>query len=124
MNKRSPLSSAVKATVAALLVAALGFAVQIVSGLEVPTVPPGLVILLAAAVLVAAVPWRWIPLVGAAVGLFLLVGFFASGSVGSLLDPGRLGVLGGAWVQFLALIVTVVAGIVAAMQNYRGRTSV
>ena len=124
MNKRSPLSPAGKATVAALLVAALGFAVQIVSGLEVPTVPPGLVILLAAAVLVAAVPWRWIPLVGAAVGLFLLVGFFASGAVGALLAPDRLGVLVGAWVQFLALIVTVVAGIAAAAQNYRGRITV
>ena len=124
MNKRSPLSPADKVTVVALLVAAAGFAIQIVSGVDVPTVPPGLVIMLVAAALVAFGPWRWTPVVGVVVGLFLLVGFFASGSVGSLLDPGRLGVLGGAWVQFLALIVTVVAGIVAAMQNYRGRTSV
>ena len=56
--------------------------------------------------------------------LFLLFGFFASGAVGALLAPDRLGVLVGAWVQFLALIVTVVAGIAAAAQNYRGRTSV
>ena len=93
MNQRSPLSPAGKATVAALLVAAVGFLVQILSGVDVPTVPPGL----------------------------LLVGFFASGSVGSLLDPGRLGVLVGAWVQFLALIVAVVAGIVAIVQNFRVR---
>jgi hypothetical protein len=58
------------------------------------------------------------------VGLFLLVGFFASGSVGSLLAPDRSGVFVGAWVQFLAVIVAVVAGIVAAVQNYRSRTSV
>jgi hypothetical protein len=79
MNKRSPLSPAGKVTVAALLVAAAGFVIQIVSGVDVPTVPPGLVIMLVAA-LVAFGPWRWTPVVGVVVGLFLLVGFFASGS--------------------------------------------
>ncbi len=124
MNERSPLSPASKVTVAALLVAAAGFAIQIVSGVDVPTVPPGLVIMLVAAALVAFGPWRWTPVVGVIVGLFLLVGFFASGSVGSLLAPDQSGVFVGAWVQFLAVIVTVVAGIVAAVQNYRSRISV
>ncbi len=118
MNQRSSLPTASKLTVAALLVAAAGFVTQIVSGVDVPTVPPGLVIMLVAAGLVAFLPWRWIPVVGAAVGLFLLVGFFASGAVGSLLDPSRLGVFIGAWVQFLAVIVALVAGIVATVQNY------
>jgi hypothetical protein len=124
MNQRSSLPTASKLTVAALLVAAAGFVIQIVSGVDVPTIPPGLVIMLVAAGLVAFLPWRWIPVVGAAVGLFLLVGFFASGAVGSLLDPSRLGVFIGAWIQFLAVIVAVVAGIVAALQNYRSRKSV
>ena len=124
MNQRSPLSPAGKVTVAALLVAAAGFAIQIVSGVDVPTVPPGLVIMLVAAALVAFGPWRWTPVVGVIVGLFLLVGFFASGSVGSLLAPDQSGVFVGAWVQFLAVIVTVVAGIVDAVQNYRSRISV
>jgi hypothetical protein len=124
MNKRSSLSPAGKVTVAALLVAATGFVIQIVSGVDFPTVPPGLVIMLVAAALVAFGPWRWTPVVGVVVGLFLLVGFFASGSVGSLLAPDRSGVFVGAWVQFLAVIVTVVAGIVAAVQNYRDRTLV
>ena len=124
MNHRKSLSPASKLTVAALLVAAAGFVIQIVSGVDVPTVPPGLVILLVAAGLVAFLPWRWIPVVGAAVGLFLLVGFFASGAVSSLLDPSRLGVFVGAWIQFLAVIAVVVTGIVATVQNYRGRTPV
>ncbi len=124
MNQRSSLSPAGKVTVAALLVAAAGFVIQIVSGVDVPTVPPGLVIMLVAAALVAFGPWRWTPVVGVVVGLFLLVGFFASGSVGSLLAPDRSGVFVGAWVQSLAVIVTVVAGIVAAAQNYRSRISV
>ena len=122
MNQRSSLPPASKLTVAALLVAAAGFVIQIVSGVDVPTVPPGLVILLVAAGLIVFLPWRWMPVVGAAVGLFLLVGFFASGAVGSLLEPSQLGVFVGAWVQFLAVIVAVVAGIAATIQNYRTRS--
>jgi energy-coupling factor transporter transmembrane protein EcfT len=122
MNQRSSLSLAGKLTVAALIVAAAGFVVQIISGVDVPTVPPGLVILLLAAGLVALLPWRWVPAVGAFAGLFLFVGFFASGAVVVLLDPSRLGVLVGAWIQFLALIAAVVAGTVATIQNYRTRS--
>jgi hypothetical protein len=119
MKERNSLSSSSKVAIAALLVAALGFAIQIVSGIEVPTVPPGLVIMLVAAAAVSLLPWRWTPVVGIAVGLFLFVGFFASGAVGNLLDPSRFGVLVGAWIQFLSVIVAVVAGTVATIQNYR-----
>jgi hypothetical protein len=119
MNQRNSLPSANKLTVAALLVAAAGFVIQIVSGIDVPTVPPGLLILLVAAGLIALLPWRWMPVVGAAVGLFLLIGFFPSGAVGSLLKPSQLGIFVGAWVQFLAVIVAAFAGIVATIQNYR-----
>ena len=121
MKRPSSLSSASKLTVAALLVAALGFAIQIFSGIDVPTVPPGLVILVVAATVVGLLPWRWVPVVGAFVGLFLFVGFFASGALGNLLDPSRFGVLVGAWIQFLALIVAVAGGLVATIQNYRKR---
>ena len=122
MKQRSLLTRASQLTVAALLVAAAGFVIQIVSGVDVPTVPPGLVILLVAAALVAFAPWRWMPVVGVVVGLFLLVGFFASGAVVSLLEPSQLGVFLGAWVQFLAVIVAVATGIVAVSQNYRTRS--
>lgn len=121
MKRPSSLSSASKLTVAALLVAALGFAIQIFSGIDVPTVPPGLVILVVAATVVALLPWRWVPVVGAFAGLFLFVGFFASGALSNLLDPSRFGVLVGAWIQFLALIVAVAGGLVATIQNYRKR---
>jgi hypothetical protein len=121
MKRPSSLSSASKLTVAALLVAALGFAIQIFSGIDIPTVPPGLVILVVAATVVALLPWRWVPVVGAFAGLFLFVGFFASGALGNLLDPSRFGVLVGAWIQFLALIVAVAGGLVATIQNYRKR---
>ena len=121
MNQRNALSLNGKVTVAALLLAAAGFVIQIVSGVDVPTVPPGLIILLVAAALVAFGPWRWTPVVGIVVGLFFLVGFFASGSVGSLLEPSQLGVFVGAWVQFLAVIVAVLAGTSATIQNLRAQ---
>ena len=110
MNQRNPFSSNGKLTVAALLIAAAGFVVQTVSGVDVPPVSPELVIMLVATSLVAFGPWRWTPVVGIVVGLFLLVGFFASGAVGSLLEPSQLGVFAGPWAQFLAVIVAIVAG--------------
>ena len=122
MNQRSSLSSSGKLTVAALLVAAFGFAIQIFSGVEVPTVPLGLVILLVAAGLVALSPWRWAPAIGIVVGLFVFVGFFASGAVSNLFDPSRFGVLVGAWIQFLAVIAVIVAGGVATTRNYGTRS--
>ena len=122
MKQRRSLSRGSQLTVAALLVTAAGFVIQIVSGVVVPTVPPGLVILLVAVALVAFAPWRWMPIVGMVVGLFLLVGFFASGAVVSLLEPSQLGVFLGAWIQFLAVTVAVVIGIVAVSQNYRTRS--
>jgi hypothetical protein len=122
MNQRSSLSSSGKVTVAALLVAAFGFAIQIFSGVEVPTVPLGLVIVLVAATLVALSPWRWAPAIGIVVGLFVFVGFFASGALSNLFDPSRFGVQVGAWIQFLAVIAVIVAGGVATTRNYGTRS--
>ena len=85
MNQRNLLSLAGKLTVAALLVAVAGIVIQIVSGVDYPTVPPGIVILLVTASVVAFGPWRWAPVAGVVVGLFLLVGFFASGAAARLL---------------------------------------
>jgi hypothetical protein len=119
MTQRSSLSLASKLTVAALLVAAAGIVIQIISGVDFPTVPPGLIILLVAAGLVAFGPWRWTPVVGTVLGLWLLIGFSLSGEAGRLLDPGQFGGFVGLWIQFLAVIVSVVAGTVATIQNYR-----
>jgi len=53
------MSPAAGFTVACLVVAAAGIVIQIASGAEYPTIPPGLIILLAAAGLVAlATRWR------------------------------------------------------------------
>src|SRR5215208_4793256 len=65
VRQPTSLSPAARLTVAALLAAALGFAIQIAAGVEVPAVPPGLVMLLRAAGLVAFLPRRWTPAIGA-----------------------------------------------------------
>lgn len=122
MNQRNSLSLNGKVTVAALLVAAAGIVIQIVSEVDFPTVPPGLIILLVAAGLVAFGSWRWTPVVGAFVGLWLLIGFFLSGEASRLLDLSQLGGFAGLWVQLLAVIVAVVAGIFATIHNFRAQT--
>ncbi len=119
MNQRNSLTSSSKVTIAALLVAAVGIVIQLVSGVDFSQVPPGLIILLVAAALVAFGPWRRTPVAGIVVGFFLLVGFFASGQIGSLLDPGLFGRFVGVWVLFLSVVVAVVAGTAATIQNYR-----
>jgi hypothetical protein len=55
----SRLSRPARTEAAALAVAAVGIIIQIIGGVNYPAVPPGLIILLAAAALVAFLPWRW-----------------------------------------------------------------
>jgi hypothetical protein len=118
-TRRPALSGAGKLNVAGMVVAAAGIVVQIASGSELfPTIPPGPIILLAGAALVALGPWRWTPVVGVVVPLFVVVGgivaAFVSGSfVDQLTDPGPVGVFAGSWLQVLGEVTALVAGIVA-----------
>jgi hypothetical protein len=118
------LSPATGLTVVGLLVAAAGIVIQIASGAEYPTIPPGLVILLAAAGLVAlATRWRWTTIVGVIVALFLLVGgVLAPQAREQLANPGQVGVFIGTVIQLLALVVALVAGVAATRQLYRTQT--
>jgi hypothetical protein len=115
---------AVSLTVAGLVVAAAGIVIQIAAGAEYPTVPPGLIILLAAAGLVAlSTRWRWTTIVGVIVSLFLLVGgALAPQARAQLGDPGQVGVFIGTVIQLLALVVALVAGVAATRQRYRTQT--
>jgi hypothetical protein len=84
------LSAAANLTVAGLVVAAAGIVIQIALGADYPTIPPGLLVLLAGAGLVAlATRWRWTTIVGVIVSLFLLVGgALAPQAREQLGDPG------------------------------------
>jgi hypothetical protein len=124
-SRSRSLSAAGRLTVAGLVVAAAGIVIQIASGAEYPTVPPGLIILLVAAGLVAlGARWRWTPLVGVVVALFLLVGgVLAPQAREQLGDPGAVGVFLGTVIQLLALVVALISGVAAARQSYRTRPS-
>lgn len=105
-------------TAAALVVAGAGILIQIASGTEYPVIPPGLLILIGAAALVSFGRWRWTTALGVLVGLFLLFGLFASGRAASLLDRSVPGDTFGLWLQVIALLVAIGAGIAATVRNY------
>jgi hypothetical protein len=122
MSPRGTLSTASKLTVVTLLVAAIGFVVQMVAGVtNTPTIPPGLVAILLAAGLIAFLPGRGVPATGPAAGLFNLVVFVVVGAADRLLQPSPASAFLGAWFMVVALIIATFAGTIATVQNYRTR---
>jgi hypothetical protein len=105
-------------TVVALLIAAVGFVTQMVAGVtDTPTIPPGLVVILIAAGLVAFVPGRWMPLAGVAAGLFNLVASLVVDAVDRLLDPSPASGFIGAWLMHIGLIAACIFGTIATVRN-------
>lgn len=108
-------STARLVTVAALVVAVAGILVQIIAGTDYPVVPPGIIILLVAALITWFGPWRWAPVVGALAGLSQVIGLFAAGQADRLTDLDPVADTLGIWVQLLAVATATVAGVVAAV---------
>jgi hypothetical protein len=125
INRPRTWSAAGKLNVAGLVAAAAGIAIQIASGADYPTVPPGLILVLAAAGLVAlGARWRWTTIVGVVVPAFLLVGGAITPQAREQLgDPGQVGVFVGTAVQLLAMAVALAAGLAATWRSYRHRTN-
>jgi hypothetical protein len=122
MSPRGMRSTGIKLTVVALLVAAIGFVVQMAAGVtNTPTIPPGLVAILVAAGLVAFLPGPSVPAAGPAAGLFNLVVFVVVGASDRLLEPSPASAFVGAWLMVVALIVATIAGTFATVQNHRPR---
>ena len=110
-------------TVAGLVLGAGGIGVLWASGVEFPVaVPPGIVILLAGALVVGLVRWRWVPAVGVALGLFVAAGWAISPTGWPNL-AGRNGssIALGQGVQLLGVATAVVAGLVALRATARTR---
>jgi hypothetical protein len=96
--------------------------IQYVSGVDYPTIPPGPLILLVGAAVVAFGPWRWSPVVGLVVALFVSIGgviatVAGDGFTPQLSDPGAVGGFAGTLVQLVGLGVAVPAGVVAARRG-------
>ena len=117
----SRLSRPARTAAAALAVAAIGIVIQIIGGVNYTAVPPGLIILLAAAALVAFLPWRWAPVFGVLAGAFMVIGAIAAANARyDLTHPGHPGAFIGTWIQLIAVVVAVVAGVMAlAVRNQR-----
>jgi hypothetical protein len=108
-------------TIAGLVVGAVGISVLWASGVEFPVaIPPGLVILLAGALFVAAAPWRWTPAVGAFLGLFVTVGFLISPTgIPNLAGQSGLSIAIGQGIQVAGVVTALVSGVIATRANYR-----
>jgi hypothetical protein len=114
MNGTTPRGRAALVTVTGLVTGAAGLLIQKVAGVEMPPVPPGLILLTAAAVLIMATRWRWAPAFAALAALLEIPGF-----VGSALDAASFGEYAGAWIRGIGVTVALVAGITATVVAYR-----
>lgn len=110
-------------TIAGLVVGAVGIAILWAAGVKFPTpVPPGIVILAAGAVFLALSRWRWVPAVGAGLGLFVVTGFLISPTgIPNLIGQAGPAVAVGQAVQVVGVTTALIAGVVALVNNYRHR---
>lgn len=100
----------------ALLAAVVGIVLQILGGAEYPVVPPGIIILVAAAAVTWFVPWRGAPVAGIAAALFLIFGLFAAGQAGRLIAVTTMWDTVGLWVQLVSVSVALVTAVIAILR--------
>jgi hypothetical protein len=126
MSEQRSLSSPRAVTVLGLVVGALGIAILWASGVEFPIYPPpGIVILLAGALFVGLVPWRWAPGVGALLGLFVFVGFLISPTgLTNLFGQAGTSVAIGQAIQVIGVVTALLAGVITTRANYRKQPQV
>ena len=116
MSKPSPARSI---NVGALLVAAAGVFIIFVSAPDLfPAVPPGVLILAAAAAIVAFVPGRGTPIVGVLLPVVITIGGVANGtSIDILQGDENAGAILGTVIQYPALITATTAGTLAMVSD-------
>jgi len=125
---KTKLTVLTKLTIAGLLGVATAIWIQWLSGDPAyPKFPPGPVIFIAVAAIVAmAARWWWTPLIGALIALLVTSGWFAllPRNVLRLTHPGSVGkfaagIFAGTLLQIVTLLFTDIAGLAATVQNYR-----
>jgi len=121
MHASQPAFGPRLATIVGLVVGALGIAVLWAAGVDFPVaIPPGIVILLAGALVVGLAPWRWAPAVGVLLSLFILVGFLISpdgipyirGEHGATRQIGQA-------IEVIGVLTALIAGVIATRADYR-----
>lgn len=100
-------------TVLGLVVAALGIVVLMLSGANLPVVPPGLVLLLGVAGVVFFTRARWTPLLAVAIGLAEAAGVILSGALTNVLDPSAFAAFGATWLRVIGIAIALIAAVVA-----------
>jgi peptidoglycan/LPS O-acetylase OafA/YrhL len=121
MSQAIKLRKARALTTIALVVACIGFVIQMAAGVtNTPTIPPGLIAIVVAAGLVAFVPARWVPLAGTAAGLLNLGAFITVGATDRLFEANPEAAFVAVWCMVVALVVASIAGILATIQGPPG----
>lgn len=103
--------------VAGLITCGVGLVILKIAGVEVPIVPPGLVVVLVATVLVVTVQRRWVAFVAIAAALAEAVSLIGSGSARSLSDSDDPTAFAGTCIRLVGIVVTLVAGVHLARQR-------
>ncbi len=125
MNAQRSMSAPRAATVAGLVVGALGIAILWAAGVAFPFlippgIPPGVVILMAGALFVGLSSRRWAPGVGAFLGLFVFVGFLISPTgLTNLFGRAGTSVAIGQGIQVIGVLTALIAGVIATRANER-----
>lgn len=106
-----------------LLLAGAGVLTQFLVGVPgFPAIPPGPIILGVAGIVVLVLRrYRWPLVLGLVAAVFVLGGGLIEGSVwGRLADPAQVAVWIGVLMQWLGLVVAVVAGVIAVREAFSG----
>ncbi|MGW6144574.1 hypothetical protein [Streptomyces sp. NPDC055140] len=115
-NRRPVRRPGVVATLASLALLALSIVGQITAGADHPAVPPGIVIPVVVAALLAWRPNRWTAGLALAVGAFIGVGAVVTPNTGDHLSSGDSLLIASAPAELLALAGMVVAGAVSVLR--------
>jgi hypothetical protein len=94
-----------------LIVAAAGICLQRIAGVDMPVVPPGLVLLVIAAAVIAFTRWRWAPAIGVLVAISEAVALAVGAA--NLVEIESVGILLSTWVRAIGVVVALVAGVAA-----------
>jgi hypothetical protein len=118
MNNTATTRGARKLTVAGLAVGAIGIVLQRLAGVDMPIVPPGLVMLVVAAALIGFTRWKWAPVVGVLIAAAELAAV-SIGGLSKLTEVEQMGVFLSTWVRAVGVTVALLAGVVATVSGLR-----